>query len=50
MKPKSWMYKRAIVHTLYFGLSLFFATRFVFAPDPTCVGYHPLIVAAMVKR
>lgn len=28
MKPKSWMYKRALVHALYLGLSLLFATRF----------------------
>ena len=35
MKPKSWMYKRALVHALYFGLSLLFSSRFFALTHPT---------------
>ena len=35
MKPKNWMFKRALVHALYFGLSLLFATRFFTLSHPT---------------
>ena len=35
MRPKSWMYKRAAVHALYFGLSLLFASRFFPLLHPT---------------
>lgn len=35
MKPKSWMYKRALVHALYLGLSLLFAARFFTLTRPT---------------